>query len=463
MRKVRARWSIPMSFLVLSLAIGPTEATAAGPAWAGEQDTSIGLTRDEASAIRFRETFGFESSLEFVRAAAANPTRYSDDEYGVPLDDVELSELQRRSEIRAAIDPLVKAAAKHETFAGLYFDQHAGGVPVFMFTADLPDREADLAKIVPPEFDFQTRLATRTYQQLTEVNERFASTWNDLKAEGIDIVRAGIRTSENVIEVGVHGLTPAISTRLKEVYGPGLVIAEQDSAVGDACVNILNCRPMKGGITIKAADGGICTSGFVVKATNTGGYRLLTAGHCIEAHGGAEVVWSHDNDSFGKAKDETWKDGATRKGDVGLIDLYGAEVPTNKNRLHTTSSTVINVSGYYLSLYQGEPSCRVGATWHLDCGTVYMPNVTRDSFVAGFGTMHVTQSVEVDFDSTNGDSGGSMYAPTSGYAVAQGTHVHSDPDGPGAHGWYTPITSGQQEFTDRFGYTYTLCINATCT
>lgn len=452
-----------LSGLIAVVLLIPTSAGNVRTAVPDVSASSADPTASEADALRFRATFGLQGGLEFVRSAARDPSRYSNMDYGVPLDAAEVAELTRRATIQATIDLIVEKVAANDTFAGMYLDQRAGGMPVFMFTADIADREEQLSRIVGTAFTFRTRLAIRTYEEFTSINDQIASSWDRLKADGIDIVRAGIRTDLNVVEIGVLGLSTDSSVRLENEFGPGIVVAEDQVAVADACNSISDCRPMKGGLKIHRAASVYCTSGFVVKALNTGGTRILTAGHCIAVNGGSGAIWNHNGTRFGLAQEETWNVGATRDGDVGLIDLDDDEVPTTKNLIHTTGTTVKTVAGWDSVQSVGDQSCRVGATWGLDCGEINAVNVTRASSVAGVGTMTVRHTNQVSFDSTGGDSGGSMYFNSGAYVIAQGTHVHSAVNGSdNAYGWFTPISWGRSTLEGLFGYDYVVCVNSSC-
>jgi hypothetical protein len=260
--------------------------------------------------------------------------------------------------------------------------------------------------------------------------------------------------------VGVQGLTPATAERLETQFGDGLRVREGSAAVADTCVSFDNCRPIKGGLKITRPTG-YCTSGFVVKRTDNGEIDLLTAGHCIQVLGGLNAVWNHNGDAFGTAGQETWDINVTRDGDVGLIKIDSDEIPTTKNQVHTTGSTVKTVSGWDAAQYVGDVTCRAGATSDLDCGEIHAVDVTRDSVVTGVGTMHVRHTNEVSFDSTGGDSGGPEFFYSGSAVIAQGTHVHSDPN-PGVHGWFTPISWGRTTFTTLFGYYFNVCMYASC-
>jgi hypothetical protein len=129
-----------MSSLVILVLLVPTSAATGATDAPQDGASSVDASPAEVDAVRFRDTFGFANGLAFVRAAAAEPSRYSNLDYGVPLDAAEVAELARRAAIQAAIDPMVEQVAANDTFAGMYLDQRSGGAPVFLFTAGLADR-----------------------------------------------------------------------------------------------------------------------------------------------------------------------------------------------------------------------------------------------------------------------------------------------------------------------------------
>jgi hypothetical protein len=102
--------------------------------------------------------------------------------------------------------------------------------------------------------------------------------------------------------------------------------------------------------------------------------------------------------------------------------------------------------------------CRMGLTSLKDCGILYEWNVRRPSCVPGWGCKNIDYAMEVDFDSTNGDSGGPVFWVNSGYGI----YFHSDPDGPGAHGWYSPLDIASTEYAVRTGVIFDYCKTATC-
>jgi Trypsin len=67
----------------------------------------------------------------------------------------------------------------------------------------------------------------------------------------------------------------------------------------------------------------------------------------------------------------------------------------------------------------------------------------------------------VDFDSTNGDSGGTMVSGAT--PIAYGIHVHSDEDTePNARGWYTTVEYAQVTLSLERGVNIDWCITNAC-
>ena len=116
---------------------------------------------------------------------------------------------------------------------------------------------------------------------------------------------------------------------------------------------------------------------------------------------------------------------------------------------------------------EGGAVARYGETSGYDTGTIFARNVSNPSEVEGVGTMNVTSSVEVTFDSTGGDSGGPVIyiAGTGGIdRIGLGTHVHSDDDDAPSprHGWYSALDTGMALYSSMHGYWYVPCITTTC-
>jgi hypothetical protein len=430
-------------------------------------------TADENDATRFRETFGLQADLAFVRTTL-DDTRYSSEAYGVPLTSAEVSELFRRARIETSIGDALDVARSQPGFAGVYLDQQRGGRPIFMFTSVDPTITSRLAALLPEGANVEIRDATYTEAELMELKAQVESQFADWQADGVVILAVGIDVRANRLQIGVADHGPETEARLQSRYGNGVAVLETKVAHSDVCDGTNDCRPIKGAIAVNptGAAPGRCTAGFVVERTDNAALAILTAGHCVEVWGGFDQAWQHNSQGFGRALYETWEPGGSSDADVGLITIQSPEVAlmTNKNQIRRTNGSVANVSAYISGHpLQGGQACRVGTTSGHDCGSVRISDVGHWSVVAGWHWMWVSHTVEVDFDSAAGDSGGPVFRYPGGGTCcspvwALGTHVHSlDPED--NTGWFSPITRGVGDYNDipsPVNYTYRLCLTAAC-
>ena len=276
----------------------------------------------EWDAIRFRTTFGLPADLDFVRATLSDVANYSSEAYGVPLADDEVTELLRRASIEDALPLAIDIAREAGGFAGVYLDQPRGGRPIFMTTRPTEELRVALASALPVGANVELVAATRTEADLAKLKESIEADRPSWLSSGVHIVRVGIRPSLNTVRIGVLTSDESAAPSIHARYGDDVVVHETQIAHADACVAANNCRPMKGGIAINPTGGpaAVCTSGFVVRRTDTSALAMLTAGHCIQKWGGFDQAWQHNADGFGRALYETFEVGGSGWADVGLIN-----------------------------------------------------------------------------------------------------------------------------------------------
>ena len=418
-------------------------------------------------AVRFRTTFGFAADREMVRSTWLDSAKYSVEPYGVPLSKDEIAEMMRRAGVQQALEVVKLSGAALESYAGVYIDQHDGGRPVYMATDDGFALTRALGEQLPGGIDFRIQQAARTEAELLHLKDRIASDVDDLQEQGIEVVRIALEPSRNTLMVGVLALTTKAESTLRERYGSELVIAEDGVAQSDACVGRNDCRPIKGGIAINplGVAANQCTTGFIVKRSPGPGLGVLTAGHCLQVFGGYDVTWQHNADSFGNARHETWKPGLTGNSDVGYITIV--ESVPNKNEMRRVNNSVVQVLSVATPIVGGQ-GCRVGLTSGHKCGVITQYPAQRVSHVDGWANMTVTKTATLNFDSTGGDSGGSVFyystpGAESGNVVALGTHVHSEEDGPAANeSWFSPYFDARGDYLNQFGYSYLICVQTAC-
>ena len=471
-----ANGRLSRSSIVLGLLVAVFLAAAASPP-SDTSDTSVISNKDaEADAIRFRTSFGLDAGDDFVRETFDDP-RYSTDAYGVPLSQSEVDELLRRAWVETRLDQGAhEFAARQPGFAGVQLDQQRGGRPIFRFTQE-PSTEVveTLASMLPDDANLEVLAATRTLAELQELKalvEAERLEWGDA---GIDVVRVSYRPSLNAVRIGIHEWSREAEARLQGRYGASTIVYEAPPAHADSC-GPTSCWPMKGGIGIYATGNNPaapdCTSGFVVKRTDTGVLGMLTAGHCLDYHGPEGHGWRHDGTAFGPALKDTWVNGGQSNADVGLIWIQSgpASQMTQKNQMRRTASSIANVNAYQIGVVEGTQACRMGWKSLHDCGVVQDPDVGHSSPVQGWGAMWVVHTAEINIDSQGGDSGGSVFKYPGGGTccspvTALGTHIHSQDPPDEDLSWFSPYWIGRAAYDAIPGvtYTYQICLNATCT
>lgn len=424
-------------------------------------ETSTVDPKAAAHAADFRAALGFQADAAYVTSSYSSPSAFPNNRWGIPLTNAEALELTRREAIMDLMPSANEYAQKQPDYAGEFFDHLAGGIPVYLFTKDLEAHRIVLAGLFPPGTPFEVRPANVEYSVLAGTQASVDAASPSLRKTGIQIVSTGIDPTTNSVLVGVTGLTRDKAATLEDRFGSNLTFREQGPAVADACNSMADCWPPKGGLEIASAyDGGLCTSGFIASRLDTQALVMVTAGHCLEVHGGTSTVWTHHGNNIGQRQNETWNPNSNA--DVGLIGIYTASTPTTKNQAivgmpATVAGITIGTSSSNQS--PGNTVCRTGRTTGLSCGTIYLANVTRQSCV-NTTCYSINHTWEVTFDSTGGDSGGPLIH---NQTFAHGTHVHSDPDGqPNAHGWYSPTDWGRSAYSAMFGVSYVICVQASC-
>lgn len=445
----------PILLLALIL-VGPTY----GP------DANEPLTPDQLRAAEFRESFGLPADATSVRIASSGDG-YSSEEYGVPLSVNELKELERRAILQAQKGPAIDFAMGKPGFAGVYTDQRKAGEFAFRFTGDPSTYESEIRARLPREAAFRLERVDNSLAELTDLKEAIVSRWDELRADGVRVTRTSVDVTGNQVVVGVYEMTASKIEQLHERFGSTISVVDSALAVADACNSVHDCRPIKGGLHIESSyDGGDCTSGFVSKRSDTGGLVIVTAGHCIEVHETSiNTVWRHNADGFGHSKYETWFDDSLA--DVGLISIVSDETPTYKNEVYVGAGNVRKIVSWSQQSWQseGDQVFRFGLASGYDGGLIVDADVANESCV-GSDCRTITRTVEVDFDSTSGDSGGPIIgiAASGGVnRIALGTHVHSDPDTwADPHGWYSPIDQGVSAYLGVAGHNYSVCTSSSC-
>lgn len=475
--------------MLTALLIGPS---AGGPVRAAHLTSATSLPDSADAAVEFRSSFGLRADPEYVAMAAGGGPEFSNLDWGVPLSAAEAAELQRRLDVRESLRTAIDYASSQPSYAGAYIDQLQGGMPVFLF-AD-PD-VIDASKLTAG-VDSTTKVvigkAARTLQQLSATQDVVSGAREKLRDAGLDVTSVSVHVRDNQVEVGVVGPTNEKAAALKQI-DPDAVLVSSDRPIADACT-ITSCPPptgIIGGLEIIQAGSSICTSGWVGKRLDVAGVTaLVTAGHCIR---NGALAWHHPTGTtIGTAVTSNgWYDGSWS--DVGWIVLNASSIPTTKNRAiyNPDTNKVVSITSTDDANQQleGDQVCRVGwGSWSknhnasdplrnhytgLQCGTIVLyssdsDGTTNANSQSCVGSPSVCKYIRymkvVSFDSTGGDSGGTIFTPTTGTtATLLGTHVHSAADSSTSNrGWYTTYQYNHIELHDYLGYDVVVCLTASC-
>jgi hypothetical protein len=252
----------------------------AGPALAADD-------AEYAKAMHFRESSGLKSDASTVEQSLVDRQRYSNRDWGVPLTKAEGAEIWRRVKLADDAAQAIAYAESRPSYAGMKFDQHAEGIPIFWFTDNVAAHRDAIAERLPPGTSFEVRTADRTLADLTATKERIASDIHDLLDQGVPISKVGFDIVHNRVSIGLSRGDDGATQLLRDRYGQSVAIEVIGGITTDTCVSRTNCgdppsEPWKGGIKIHATDEGpdaICTSGFISRKGNN--LVILTAGHCF--------------------------------------------------------------------------------------------------------------------------------------------------------------------------------------
>lgn len=430
-------------------------------------------TQDLEHAETIRAKFGFPSSTPFVLATFNDPQGFPDEQWGLPLSNSEAAEVSRRVDVQLAVgDAATWADERLPGYGGLWIDQSRRALAVFQVASDSAEARSALDTKVPDGIAYEVVTVERSWAELVAIKDRVLADWDELTRAGVPLVSTAIDTPTNTVLVGLDGASSEAQAELVARFGGGLTFREDRVAYADMCP-WSQCLPAKGGIRMVSQQvGNACTTGFLGKVTSVSpNYRVVvTAGHCFRAGGdtGEGDDWRHyvgtTMTKFGDAQKQTWYDNSGA--DVGLVKL--TSTPTDGNAFvgweNDVQYTIRNLTSRASNAAQAvnDYICRMGGNTAsgYTCGFITAVAVDRESEITGVGSMTILNQNEVGFDSLPGDSGGAVYTNETAY----GTHTHSnDPGDPGPSlSWFTPIGRGESAYSARWGVTFRLCLNDTC-
>ncbi len=421
-------------------------------------------------AVEFRRTFGFAHTRDFVERTFQETDTYDDARYGVPLSAEETDEMVRRARNRTQQRDAVDYATAQPEFGGLWFDQKDGGTAHYSFTSDVAKHRNAILGMAPDSAEVHVTRVDYRMSELEAVKDEITRDMLKLINDGLPIAMVDANAEANRVIVYLTEPQEEAMTDLRARYGPTVITGRGAAGYPD-CANRGDCRdPLRGGIRIFAADGGRCTAAFQAKKAN-GDRVMITAGHCLNEHGGSGVSWTHSNNQFGVSQGNSLS-GSSVVADIGWIKIDGNEDTDPADRFFRDSDHKnVAFGGLQPNSQQveGDPVCRSGENSGWDCGVIKNTGVSKPN---GEGQT-ITKVWTWSRDSKEGDSGGTMVTevvfPGQDYWFVAGLHVHSTPDDcPEEEGtpntcrsWYSTAQQVENEvITDPADLT--ICLDSDC-
>ncbi|MFN8520358.1 MAG: hypothetical protein U0667_13400 [Chloroflexota bacterium] len=468
---LKSRKAIPLVLLAGAALAVPSASS-------GADDPSM----DEVNhAAHFRGSVGFRDGRDFVETTYQDRASFPDDSWGIPLSVDEADDLKARVKVQNSLGDAQEYSRSRERYAGVYVDQLRDGLPVFLFTGDADRYRDEIAERLPKGIEFETRTVERTWDELLDLQARISSDDEELAKDGIRYVRAGVDTEHNRIIVTLQDPDERQEAIIHDRYGDFVGVQAGTPATADACTSRYHCWPPMGGINIVPTtwSDGFCTAGFFARRTDSDQLVLATAGHCLWGPGeiGDDIIWEHDGHNIGIGRERVYQDG--HDADIGIINVYQSvedlfEPPASDPSVHRyLSADTPPVVQYMSNTLIGENQsqhflvCRFGRTTPggRTCGQIISPitdnlSVARAKGATTSQSKQIMKTIEVDFDSLPGDSGGPVFSDVT-ESVGYGLHVHSGTPAQ-SKSWYVPLNWARKTLIDDRSVTINWCLTSTC-
>lgn len=375
------------------------------------------------------------SRIFAIIGAWANPNkpegqvaRYADEQWGVPMRPVDVTEMEYREWYLQANLPLVEEWGEEHAsvYAGYDVDDEAGGIIRVGFTTNpsgnLAALEAQEPLVAAPE-RFAAYLAPQgqSLQSLRELEHAIG-----VQAESNAVLSAGItqfmvNPRSDVVMVAARNPVE-VEAVLHSTYGSSAPIEVfQDSGGGHGSSG----RMMAGEKVLFGTDS-YCTAGYGAwerVPTKTGGYQfqqyLLTAGHCghVGEHVSKYLSPRGANNSFpiGEVDRTGFPGGKYWETDALAVRLSGIDAPRYIYRAGWPARRVTHVG----RPRSGDELCFSGyKTGAVTCGKyLWMGTWNYRGEDESTGPHGFARTIQMEAQNLAGDSGAPVWDKTTGYVV----------------------------------------------
>jgi hypothetical protein len=215
----------PRGVIALLLTVSALAGSLAAPAAALGDDPAPAeeLPAEVRNAIRFREASGLEADVEYVVRSFVDTAAFPDTTYGVPLTAAEARDIADRQVRAQSTQPALDYAHAQVDFAGMYFDQHQQGRPVFRFSDRVEFHREALAQLLPVGVEPQVVWATWSLDELKAVYHTIVEDHATWEAK-LPMVSVDVDVITNRVVVGLERPVPDAATSLAAVYGPMVTV-----------------------------------------------------------------------------------------------------------------------------------------------------------------------------------------------------------------------------------------------
>lgn len=387
--------------------------------------TQAEQSHELTESLKFRETFGLRSDAGYVLSLVTDAS-LPRAEWGVPLTDQELNEMDRRRSISEALDDLYAyIGSTEDTFGGLFIDQAAGGVVDVAFTKDPESHHSALIKLLPPDTALRSRVVDHTWRELQQLQDVVNGDGSWHASIGTIVFSTSPIPQLNQIEVGVSDDSADIKAEFAKRYGNAVVAVPSGAAEFTACSSRESCAgpSFRGGVKITGPSYP-CSNAFFVY--QNGVVRYMTAGHCASIGS----VYTHPGLPGGMStvKDNSYADNTT----ADAATVGNVTGTWNNDWIYRTSTTVWDIDTYDTGIGVGDPVClsgyRAAAT---RCGTILTTSV--DVCVASCATSNpfmLLDQIKASYTWYFGDSGGAVHNGSMAMGIQSACIDGPDADNP---------------------------------
>jgi hypothetical protein len=392
----------------------------------GRQTDNAGLR----SEIEFRQSLGFRSDPDYIRAVHASRDAVGFMGMGAKFTPTEAEELRVRTDLEHDGETLHRHfmgdSNLRGAFGGIYLDHQAGGQLVLQLVHDHALNEQIPSML--PHLQHPDRLRVedvewpeqRLQQQFDTLSDAAVSSrYPELQAIAIDQVtnRVVVLIQPTTVsgamggEVPKNALPAAIATLLAD---PSVVVREGQ---------VLDV-PTQGGAMMAGYGWGVttgstsCTLGFEV--VRNGNPSMLTAGHCVNSIAAGTTIYNFST-AIGTFSGD-YQDGAVSNSgygiDVGIHRMTNAATATDN--IHQGGNPSLDVTGALGSsdYFIGAIRCFRGKNSGTICGSTTRASLTYQS---PLNQRWYRDMFTIDPVTQEGDSGGPVYRDNNnGTAAAAG-------------------------------------------